>query len=424
MELFATDLERLAFLLEADAALTLDPDTLGSEAAEQSAPEELPPEKRPKYITNYIGSKQKLVDWIWKHTPEGVGTVLDAFSGSAVVAYMYKTKGLHVIANDRLRYCHHAAKAIIENNSVRLSEDEIEALLADNAKAGSFVQDNFKGIFFAKGVHALIDTIRANCDKLSGFKKDIALFGLGKTCMSGKGGFGHFSSSTDYGRRQDTPDEFKDRLRKNLQRINALVFDNDKENKAHRQDINDLLPKAKADLAYFDPPYATEFSTTNYERAYHFVEGLMTYWEGLEIKADTKVKYYETDHKTVTKANASEFFQTFLGNAKHIPHWLISYRDHAYPNEQEMKRIIGSFGKQSRMKSKDHHYAITSKHGEASNAKERLFVCAPGAKASAEREEKPVPMAAAANFHTSIPVDIRLCLPKEPMIRFISCSLG
>ena len=408
MRLFATDLERLAFLLEADAALTLDPDTLGSEAAEQSAPEELPPEKRPKYITNYIGSKQKLVDWIWKHTPEGTGTVLDAFSGSAVVAYMYKTKGLQVIANDRLRYCHHAAKAIIENNSVRLSEDEIEALLADNAKAGSFVQDNFKGIFFAKGVHALIDIIRANCDKLSGFKKDIALFGLGKTCMSGKGGFGHFSSSTDYGRRQDTPDEFKDRLRKNLQRINALVFDNDKENKAYRQDINDLLPKAKADLAYFDPPYATEFSTTNYERAYHFVEGLMTYWEGLEIKADTKVKYYETDHKTVTKANANEFFQTFLGNAKHIPHWLISYRDHAYPNEQEMKRIIGSFGKQSRMRSKDHHYAITSKHGEASNAKERLFVCAPGAKASAEREEKPVPMAAAANFHTSIPVDIRL----------------
>ena len=408
MELFATDLERLAFLLEADAALTLDPDSLGSEAAEQSAPEELPPEKRPKYITNYIGSKQKLVDWIWKHTPEGTGTVLDAFSGSAVVAYMYKTKGLQVIANDRLRYCHHAAKAIIENNSVRLSEDEIEALLADNAKAGSFVQDNFKGIFFAKGVHALIDTIRANCDKLSGFKKDIALFGLGKSCMSGKGGFGHFSSSTDYGRRQDTPDEFKDRLRKNLQRINALVFDNDNENKAYRQDINDLLPKAKADLAYFDPPYATEFSTTNYERAYHFVEGLMTYWEGLEIKADTKVKYYETDHKTVTKANANEFFQTFLGNAKHIPHWLISYRDHAYPNEQEMKRIIGSFGKQSRMKSKDHHYAITSKHGDASNAKERLFVCAPGAKASAEREEKPVPMAAAANFHTSIPVDIRL----------------
>jgi hypothetical protein len=39
MELFATDLERLAFLLEVDAAPTLDPDALGTEAVEQSDPE-------------------------------------------------------------------------------------------------------------------------------------------------------------------------------------------------------------------------------------------------------------------------------------------------------------------------------------------------------------------------------------------------
>ncbi len=439
MELFATDLERLAFLLEADAALSIDPEGLGSEAAEQKTPEETPPEKRPKYITNYIGSKQKLVDWIWKHTPEGVGTVVDAFSGSAVVAYMYKAKGLRVIANDRLHYCHHAARAIIENNGTRVSDEEIETLLADNAKAKTFVQDNFKGIFFAKGVHALIDTLRANCDKLSGLKKDIALFALGKTCMSGKGGFGHFSSSTDYGKRQDSPEEFKKRFQDNLVRINALVFDNGKENKVHRQDINELLPKVKADLAYFDPPYATEFSTTNYERAYHFVEGLMTYWDGLTIKKDTKVKYYETDHQTVTKANANEFFKTFLGNAKHIPQWLISYRDHAYPDEQEMRKIIGSLGKQSRMQSKDHHYAITSRHGEASNAKERLFICTPASKSKADEQagEKPVPLAAAANFHTSIPVEIQISDPDglnadamdvgtagDPQFSFILCRSG
>lgn len=206
-----------------------------------------------------------------------VESVVDAFSGSAVVAYMYKTKGLRVLANDRLRYCHHTARAIIENDKERLSDEDLESLLADNAKVGTFVRDNFKGIFFAKDVHGLIDTLRANVDRLSGFKKDIALFALGKTCMSGKGGFGHFSSSTRYGKREDTPEEFKERLRKNVARINALVFDNGKECKASRKDINDFLPEAKADLAYFDPPYATEFSTTNYEKSYHFVEGLMTY---------------------------------------------------------------------------------------------------------------------------------------------------
>ncbi len=411
MELFATDLERLGFLLEADAAFQVELGALEAEAASDGgagAQEELPPEQRPKYVTNYIGSKQKLVDWIWRNTPQDVKSVVDVFSGSAVVAYMFKTKGLSVIANDRLHYCHHAARAIIENKSIRLSDDDLEMLLGDNPKAGSFVQDNFKGIFFAKGVHQLIDVMRANCDRLEGFKKDIALFALGKTCMSGKGGFGHFSSSTGYGRRQDNPDEFKERFADNVRRINALVFDNGEDCKAHCEDVNALLPKVKTDLAYFDPPYATEFSTTNYERSYHFVEGLMTYWKGLTLRADTKVKYYETDHKTVTKANASEFFQTFLGSARHIPHWLISYRDHAYPNEDEMKSIIAGLGRDSRMQSKEHHYNITSRHGEASNALERLFVCRRSSGTKSSHIPGAAPLTAAANFHTTIPVEVLL----------------
>ena len=81
MELFSNDRDRLAFLLETDAALDLDFEALearGREAADEE------PAQRPSYITNYIGSKQKLVEWIWKHTPDGVSSVLDAFSGSAV----------------------------------------------------------------------------------------------------------------------------------------------------------------------------------------------------------------------------------------------------------------------------------------------------------------------------------------------------
>jgi adenine-specific DNA-methyltransferase len=120
-------------------------------------------------------------------------------------------------------------------------------------------------------------------------------------------------------------------------------------------------------------------------------------------------------------------------------HWLISYRDHAYPNEQEMRKIIGSLGKQSRMQSKDHHYAITSRHGDASNAKERLFICVPASKAKADEQssEKPVPLAAAANFHTSLPVQIRIAesetlsaeardanMAGDPQFSFILCRTG
>ncbi|HOV76308.1 MAG TPA: DNA adenine methylase, partial [Candidatus Hydrogenedentes bacterium] len=374
MELFATDLDRLGFLLETDATFGLHLESLAAQGVELVT-EELPPDQRPKYVTNYIGSKQKLVDWIWKHTPDDVESVADAFSGSSAVAYMYKTKGLRVLANDRLRYCYHAARAIVENSDTRFTEADLDKLLAHNSKARTFVRDTFKGIFFAQGVHGLIDNIRANCDLFKGYKKDIALFALGKTCMSGKGGFGHFSSSTQYGKREDSPDEFIERLKGNVARINALVFDGGKPCKASNDDVNTFLAKAQVDLAYFDPPYATEFSTTNYERSYHFVEGLMTYWDGLEINEDSKVKFYETDHETVTKANAKGFFETFLGNATHIPHWLISYRDHAYPNESEMKDLIAAQGRESSMRSHQHHYSITSRHGENSNALERLFIC-------------------------------------------------
>ena len=410
MELFASDRDRLAFLLETDAALDLDFEALEAQAHDVSGEE---PAKRPSYITNYIGSKQKLVDWIWKHTPDGVSSVLDAFSGSAVVAYMYKTKGLAVVANDRLRFCHHAARAIIENKSVRLSDEELEALLADNPKAGTFVRDHFAGLFFARGVHRLIDTIRANSNVLSGFKKDIALFALGKTCMSGKGGFGHFSSTTPYGKREDTPTEFKERFAKNISRINALVFDNGAACKASRKDVNEFLKSAKADLVYFDPPYATEFSTTNYEKAYHFVEGLMTYWDGLKLVEGSKTRHYETDHKTVTAATAKAFFETFLGNARHIPHWLISYRDHAHPNEREMRALIAAHGFSPAMRSREHHYAITSRHGEASHTKERLFICRSGKGQSAAAGVSDAPHTEAVWEETANEVRYRVRDPKE-----------
>jgi len=367
MELFATDMQKLDFLLEADAELQLL--RLDAEAAAAEREEE----ERPKYVATYIGSKQKLIDWIWRSTPEGVKSVLDAFSGSAVVAYMYKTKGLRVVANDRLRYAWHTARAIIENRSVTLTDAEIEALVADNPKAGDFVQKTFKGIYFSEGIHKVIDTIRANIDALSGFKKDIALFALGKTCITGS--FGHFSSTTEAAKRKYTPEQFKARFAETARRINALVFDNGQRCEAMQKDILDALAEAKVDLAYFDPPYATHFSTTNYEKNYHFIEGLMTYWDGLEIETGNKIRNYKTDHETVTKANAAEFFDGFFAKSHHIPHWIISYRDQAYPSEAEMKKLIAAHGRASRMRSKDHEYMITNVHGAASHAKEHLFIC-------------------------------------------------
>ncbi len=376
--MFFTDAEKIRFILLAEAGLHWLLDNDENLSAEAKTAE------RPKYITNYIGSKQKLIDWIWANTPDNAHTAVDAFSGSSVVGYMYKSKGLAVHSCDRLRYCHHIARAIVENDSVTLSEEEIEGLLSDSGHIRDFVRKHFGGVYFEPGVHKLIDIVRSNTDRLKGYKKDIALFALGKTCITAKGGFGHFGTTKKQDNRADSPAQFKERFAKNCQRINALIFEGEKSCKAHHGDTRKLLGKVNADVAYFDPPYATQFSQTNYERAYHFVEGLMTWWEGKDIRKDSTTRAYDIPTE-VTKANAKSFFEEFLGAAKHIPHWIISYRDQAYPSEAEIKTIVGANGKSSRMKSKTHQYQISAQRSEHSQAREHLFVCAPGgAKANVE----------------------------------------
>ena len=379
--MFSTDADNIRFLLEAEADLSW------IVSREELLHTEANAAERPKYVTNYIGSKQNLIDWIWVNTPDGAKAAVDAFSGSSVVGYMYKSKGLAVQSMDRLHYCHHIARAIVENDNVTLSEDEIETLLADHGDAKDFVRKHFGGVYFESGVHKQIDIVRSNLDKLSGYKKDIALFALGKTCITAKGGFGHFGTTQKQDHRADSPAQFRERFQKNCQRINALVFEGAKSCKAHHGDTRKLLGNVNADIAYFDPPYATQFSQTNYERAYHFVEGLMTWWEGKKIRKDSVTRAYEIPTE-VTKTNAKTFFEEFLGAAKHIPHWIISYRDQAYPSEPEIKKIVADNGKSSRMKSKTHQYHISASHGENSLAKERIFVCAPGgAKADVEHDE-------------------------------------
>jgi adenine-specific DNA-methyltransferase len=224
-----------------------------------------PEPKSGEYVANYIGSKQNLLDWTWDKTPEGIDSVFDAFSGAATLSYMYKSKGLRIVSNDRLHYCFHIGKAIIENNFTYLNDEDIELLLQPNPNSGTFVRDTFKGLYFGKGVHSLIDQFRANCNYLYGYKKDIALFALGATCISMTCGFGNFTTTSSNNKSLCTPTEFKEHFQMNIEKVNNLVFDNGQQNKALMMDAIDILPLVQTDMIFFDTPYATEFSVTNYE---------------------------------------------------------------------------------------------------------------------------------------------------------------
>src|SRR5712692_3415581 len=103
-----------------------------------------PPDYPP---TRFMGSKQAILPDIWnaiKHLP--FDTVLDAFSGSGCVSYMFKSQGKAVIANDFLKYSYHIANALVANSSDVEYERDIALLLEPNGNRQNVIQETFQGL--------------------------------------------------------------------------------------------------------------------------------------------------------------------------------------------------------------------------------------------------------------------------------------
>lgn len=69
--------------------------------------------------TRFMGSKRKLLNEIWCAASRfDFDTVVDLFSGSGIVGYMFKSHGKTVISNDYMAMSATFTKAMIENNTV------------------------------------------------------------------------------------------------------------------------------------------------------------------------------------------------------------------------------------------------------------------------------------------------------------------
>lgn len=132
----------------------------------------------------YTGNKKKLLIQIHEalvNNNVNFDSVLDAFTGSATVAYLFKLMGKRVIANDLLTSSYLNAVAFVENTNIRLSDEEKEFLLHnDNPNKNTFVEDNYLGNQFRPTGKKCrfnkftlrecryLDNFRANIDELCG----------------------------------------------------------------------------------------------------------------------------------------------------------------------------------------------------------------------------------------------------------------
>ncbi len=308
--------------------------------------------------TRYMGSKYNLLDSIWDIAKQfRFESVLDAFSGSGVVSYMFKTKGKTVYSNDFMTFAANITKALVENNSVTLTKEDVDYLL-EPGDGNGFIYNTFKGLYFSDEENIFLDNVRARIDKLQcPYKKALAISALCRACLKRRprGVFTYVGYRYDDGRK-DLQMNLMEHFVESVKAFNDAVFDNGKINISTNKDTMEL--RRRADLVYIDPPYYSPLSDNEYTRRYHFVEGLARNWNGLEIQWDTKTrKFKKYPTPFGSKVGAYDAFDKLF--AKHKDSIImVSYSSNAYPTMEEMIELLCKYKDKVEVNQIDHRYSF------------------------------------------------------------------
>lgn len=328
--------------------------------------------------TRFQGSKLKIVDWIWDSIKElDFHTALDAFGGTGSVSYMLKQNDTRVTYNDTLKFNWHIGLALIENDSTRLTEEDVDFILTKQKgkKYPSFIHDTFKDVYFTDEENQWIDMVVTNIDQFDNiYKKALAYFALSQACII-KRPFNLFHRKNLYIRFSDVERSFGNKatwdtpfethFRKFVDEANVAIFSNEKQNEALNLDVFEI--EENFDLVYVDTPYISQQGVgVDYLDFYHFLEGLVNYPQW------TKMIDYKTKHRRL-KRNASvwvdknqihqAFDKLFKKFRKSI--LVVSYRSDGIPSIRELQDLMNKYKSDViELKRKNYKYVLSHNHSE------------------------------------------------------------
>jgi len=344
----------------------------------------LPPGSVPQFpTTRYQGSKRKLVAGILDQLGNlEFDTVLDAFGGTGSVAYAFKAAGKAVTYNDLLAFNHQIGLALIENDSIRLSEQQIERIAASetNGTGGDFIRRTFSGIYFTDEENAWLDAAVANVATLEGaepfpagtfaraeargsggrersslpdgcarYARAIAWFAIFQAAMA-KRPYNLFHRANLYmrtaqvrrsfGNKATWDRSFADHFRAAADEANRAVIDSGGRCRAIRRDVLDVEPGF--DLVYIDTPYINDSGVgVDYRGFYHFLEGLVRYdeWPTLIDQGSKHRRLLPQPDPWSNPTTCREMFGRLFERFRDS-HLVVSYRSDGIPTIEELSRLL------------------------------------------------------------------------------------
>ena len=315
-----------------------------------------------------------MVEWIWDEIRDlKYSTALDAFGGTGVISHLLKRHCKAVTYNDIMKSNYYLGLATIENDSVKLTQDDIEHIFTKhNSNYPDFIQATFHDIYYTDDENEWLDIVVTNIQDLNNkYKKALAFYSLFQACII-KRPFNLFHRKNLYVRTANVERSFGNKttwdkpfdyyFKKFANEVNSSIFSNGKTNLATNHDAL-KYPNSNYDLVYIDTPYISPKGVgVNYLDFYHFLEGLCLYenWGDLIDHKYKHKKFKKVDNPWSNKHKIYDAFNELFCKFKDSI-LVVSYRTPGIPSEQELKDLLLSYKDSVNIKQREYNYVLSKK---------------------------------------------------------------
>jgi len=347
--------------------------------------------------TRYQGSKRKILPWIYESLKDlEFNTVLDACGGTGSVSYLFKKMGKIVTYNDILKFNHLIGKALIENQTVRITNEDLDFVLnfSNEIEQNRFIEETFHDFYYTDEENMWLDQIINRINILEGnsceeaeIKKAMCFYALFQSSLR-KRPFNLFHRKNLYLRTNDVERNFGNKItwekgfesefRFFINELNEAVFNSETDCLSLNESVFEIEYN-NYDLVYFDVPYIKKNGaneTSDYLKCYHFLEGITeykTWYEKIDYSTINLRFKKSEENNPFSKQNIYNsldlLFEKFQDSIL-----VFSYKIGGIPSVDDIKELMKKYKENVDIKSRHYIYALNKQNGNAKLNREVLII--------------------------------------------------
>ena len=303
----------------------------------------------------YLGSKFRLLDFlerVIRSQTSAIGTFIDGFSGTGVVAHHFRKFAGRIIANDLLYSNYIINRAFLKTTVDNVNFDKVTRLtdeLNHMRPVRGYIYHNFGGTYFTHDNAGRIDAARTKIEDLyrdgacTEQERCVLLTSLIYAVDKVGNTVGQYDAFLKHLGKESYDDQGKHRIDSNVYKklhlkVPLLSFGNHCD--VYNEDLNSLIHRIKGDVLYLDPPY----NGRQYVDCYHVLENIAC-WERPPLKG--KTRKFERSHlksRYSRKRECNQALEDLIQNAR-VRHIFLSYNSEGIIPEKTLSTILRNRGK-------------------------------------------------------------------------------